>query len=171
MLTEPRTHTTLGARCPGCGGTYPGEGLPFLYADELGYRCPGCGSVLMVGDDGDPLENASSACRLVLSEGLEGSGLHEKLVELGGGGEGLELLVDRTGETRTVSLRRSRRRGPVRSRSVDQSKGGKMVTEERVRDQLRTVVDPELGMDLLELGLIYGVGVHDGGKHVTWPSA
>lgn len=39
--------------------------------------------------------------------------------------------------------------------------------EKTALDQLRTVIDPELGIDLVNLGLIYGVGVDDAGKCVV----
>lgn len=101
MIAETRTYTTPGAKCPGCGGAYPGESLPFLYADDLGARCPGCGSVLIVGNDHGTQRNSSTSCHLMLSEGLEASGLHAMLAE---GKKGLRVLVNRSGLTRTVSL-------------------------------------------------------------------
>lgn len=104
MLTKQRVSTTLEARCPGCGHEYPEASLTFLYADELGHRCPGCGSILIVGHDGGAHGKVRGTCRLMISERLEGSDLHEKLARLAEAGEELELLVDRTGETRTVRL-------------------------------------------------------------------
>lgn len=104
MLTEQQVSTRLEAQCRGCGVVYPGESLPFLYVDELGYRCPDCGNILMVGNEGELQGEDPGLCRLMLSERLEGSSLHGMLVELSGGEERLELLVDRAGEVRTVSL-------------------------------------------------------------------
>jgi len=43
-----------------------------------------------------------------------------------------------------------------------------MVTAEDVEDALSNVIDPELGLDFVELGLIYGIEVDGGHVHVTF---
>ena len=42
------------------------------------------------------------------------------------------------------------------------------VTVEEVEDALTNVIDPELGLDFVELGLIYGIEVDAGHVHVTF---
>jgi metal-sulfur cluster biosynthetic enzyme len=43
-----------------------------------------------------------------------------------------------------------------------------MATPEDVEDALSNVIDPELGLDFVELGLIYGIEVDDGDVMVTF---
>ena len=43
-----------------------------------------------------------------------------------------------------------------------------MPTVEEVEEALTNVIDPELGLDFVELGLIYGIVVDDGAVHVTY---
>ena len=43
-----------------------------------------------------------------------------------------------------------------------------MPTVEEVEDALSNVIDPELGLDFVELGLIYGVEIDGGHVHVTF---
>jgi metal-sulfur cluster biosynthetic enzyme len=40
-----------------------------------------------------------------------------------------------------------------------------MVTEEQVREAIQVVEDPEIGLSIMDLGLIYGTAIEDG--HVT----
>ena len=42
-----------------------------------------------------------------------------------------------------------------------------MITEEAVYEQLKEVLDPEIQIDVVNLGMIYGVTIADEGRKVT----
>lgn len=42
-----------------------------------------------------------------------------------------------------------------------------VVTEDDIREALMDVIDPELGFNIVDLGLIYGITVDDGKVHIV----
>jgi metal-sulfur cluster biosynthetic enzyme len=43
-----------------------------------------------------------------------------------------------------------------------------MVTEDDITEALSNVIDPELGLDFVELGLVYDVGIDGGTVNITF---
>ena len=48
------------------------------------------------------------------------------------------------------------------------AESGGALTEERVMDALRNVYDPELGINIVDLGLVYTVEVREGTVHIEY---
>jgi metal-sulfur cluster biosynthetic enzyme len=71
-------------------------------------------------------------------------------------------------ETRSDHIQTEPDADPAPSESVSAVSGGP-VTEEHVLDALRHVVDPELGINIVDLGLVYEVDVSpEGAVHVEY---
>jgi metal-sulfur cluster biosynthetic enzyme len=56
---------------------------------------------------------------------------------------------------------------PHRPASAEGSDAGAVVTSEQVMEALRTVLDPELSLSVVDLGLIYGVGIEGRTVRIT----
>jgi metal-sulfur cluster biosynthetic enzyme len=78
------------------------------------------------------------------------------------------LNVSRPGKPGPFCLDSPRGRGGGRGSLPRRLYTGGMPTKEEVVEALRQVEDPELGMDIVELGLMYDVDVQGSNVHVTY---
>jgi metal-sulfur cluster biosynthetic enzyme len=55
---------------------------------------------------------------------------------------------------------------PTATATADPAEGP--LTRERVLESLKSVFDPELGINIVDLGLVYGVEISDGTVHIEY---
>jgi metal-sulfur cluster biosynthetic enzyme len=58
--------------------------------------------------------------------------------------------------------------GEASSEATDGASAGEASTEQKVLEALKSVFDPELGINIVDLGLVYEVDVDDGKVHIEY---
>ena len=81
-----------------------------------------------------------------------------------------DVLISRDAEYRQVFVEGDDRRNLVHTGRCVQCRVPcvTMVDEEEVTEALSNVIDPELGLDFVELGLIYGIEIEGGTVNITF---